>query len=293
MELTKRGIPYLVRGGIRFFEQAHIKDVLSFLKIISNPLDELAWSRALMLQSGIGAGYAEKIFKEVEKNQGDLLKVASIEFGEHLPPRVRDGLNGFKKILRGLVRENLKDHPDMLIEEVLDKGYNKHVLMTFENAQERLEDLRELVNFAHTYKSLKDFLADATLREGFRGESFAKDGAQEDLFEQLVLSTIHQAKGLEWKAVFVISLSEGLFPHAKSMSSEESLEEERRLFYVAVTRAKEELALLHPMTRFDYQAGLVINRPSVFVAELPSSVYDEIEIEESQEEKTIYLDSDE
>ena len=90
--------------------------------------------------------------------------------------------------------------------------------------------------------------------------------------------------------MFVISLSEGLFPHAKSMGSEESLEEERRLFYVAVTRAKEELALIHPMTRFDYQAGTVINRPSVFIAEIPSSVYDEIEIEESEEEKTIYLD---
>ena len=290
LELTKRGIPYLVRGGIRFFEQAHIKDVLAYLKIISNPADELAWSRALTQQPGIGAGFAEKIFKAVENEKGDLVKVSSVEFGQNMPPRVRDGLNGFKKILKSLVREGIQDHPDMLIEEVLDKGYNKHVLMNFENAQERLEDLRELVNFAHTYKSLKDFLADATLREGFRGESFAKDGEQGELFQQLVLSTIHQAKGLEWKAVFVISLSEGLFPHAKSMASEENLEEERRLFYVAVTRAKEELVLIHPMTRFDYQAGTIINRPSVFIAELPASVYDEIEIEESEEEKTIYLE---
>ena len=290
LELTKRGIPYLVRGGIRFFEQAHVKDVLSYLKIISNPMDELAWSRALMLEAGIGAGYAEKIFNEVEKTQGDLSRASAIEFGNNLPPRVREGYNGFKKILKNLIKENFKDHPDMLIEEILDKGYNKYVLMNFENAQERLEDLRELVNFAHTYKNLKDFLADATLREGFRGETFAQDAKPDEPFEQLVLSTIHQAKGLEWRAVFVISLSEGLFPHAKSMGDEEGLEEERRLFYVAVTRAKEELALMHPMTRFDYQAGTVINRPSVFVAELPSSVYDEIEIEESPEEKTIYLE---
>ena len=289
LELTKRGIPYLVRGGIRFFEQAHIKDILSYLKIISNPMDELAWGRALMLQPGIGAGYAEKIFHEVEKAGGDLVKVSSAMFGENLPPRVREGFSGFKKVLKCLVKEDLKNHPDMLIEEILDKGYNKHVLMNFENAQERLEDLRELVNFAHTYKDLKDFLADATLREGFRGETFT-EGAEAEPFEQLVLSTIHQAKGLEWKAVFVIGLSEGLFPHAKSMASEESLEEERRLFYVAVTRAKQELAMIHPMTRFDYQAGTVISRPSVFIAELPLSVYDEIEIEESPEEKTIYLE---
>ncbi len=289
LELTKRGIPYLVRGGIRFFEQAHVKDVLSFLKIVSNPMDEIAWTRALTLQPGIGAGYAEKIFQEVEKAKGDLSAVSAPGFGENLPPRVRDGLGGFKKILRCLLREDLKSHPDMLIEEVLDKGYNKHVLMNFENAQDRLEDLRELVNFAHTYKDLKDFLADATLREGFRGESFTEGAADDEAFDPLILSTIHQAKGLEWKAVFVIALSEGLFPHAKSLSSEESLEEERRLFYVAATRAKEELALIHPMTRFDYQAGTVISRPSVFIAELPSSVYDEVEIEESDEEKTIYL----
>lgn len=290
LELTKRGIPYLVRGGVRFFEQAHVKDVLAHLKVISNPLDEIAWGRALTLQPGIGGGYAEKIFNEVEKVGGDLHKAAAAEFGEKLPPKVRDGLNGFKKILRSIVREDLKDHPDMLIEEILDKGYNKHVLMNFDNAQERLEDLKELVNFAHTYKDLKDFLADATLREGFRGESFGEGGGSDEPFEQLVLSTIHQAKGLEWRAVFVIALSEGLFPHAKSLASEDQLEEERRLFYVAVTRAKEELALMHPMTRFDYQAGTVISRPSIFVAELPSSSYDEVEIEESEEEKTFYLE---
>ena len=180
LELTKRGIPYLVRGGIRFFEQAHIKDVLAYLKIVSNPTDEIAWSRALTLQPGIGAGYAEKIYAQVEKAGGDLAKASSGDFGEHLPPRVREGYSGFKRILKSLVKEDLKQHPDMLIEEILDKGYNKHVLMNFENAQERLEDLRELVNFAHTYKDLKDFLADATLREGFRGESFTTEGGKEE-----------------------------------------------------------------------------------------------------------------
>lgn len=290
LELTKRGIPYLVRGGIRFFEQAHIKDVLAHLKIISNPLDSISWSRALTLQPGIGAGFAGKIFKEVEKCGGDLAQVSAQEFGNHFPPRVREGFFNFKKILKNLLREDFQHHPDMLIEEILDKGYNKHVLMNFENAQDRLEDLRELVNFAHTYKDLKDFLADATLREGFRGETLVQGGEAQNFSEQLVLSTIHQAKGLEWGAVFVIGLSEGLFPHAKSLADEEGLEEERRLFYVAVTRAKQDLTLLHPMTRFDYQAGTVLTRPSVFIAELPSSVYDEIEIEESEDEKTIYLE---
>ena len=175
---------------------------------------------------------------------------------------------------------------------MLDNGYHQHVLLNFENARDRIEDLKELANFAHTYKNLKDFLADATLREGFKGESLlekAGDAAssEEDL---LVLSTIHQAKGLEWKAVFVIGLADGLFPHAKSMENEEELEEERRLFYVAATRAKDHLILVHAMSRYDYNAGMVINRPSCFISELPVEAYDEVEVEEGQEEKTIYLD---
>ncbi|MGH7197518.1 MAG: 3'-5' exonuclease, partial [Candidatus Omnitrophota bacterium] len=211
-------------------------------------------------------------------------------FGDALPPKIREGFTSFKRTFRALLKEGLKDHPDSLIEEVLEQGYNKHVLMNFENARERLEDLKELVNFAHTYKKLKDFLADVTLREGFRGETILEAGA-EDPREELVLSTIHQAKGLEWRAVFVIGLSEGQFPHAKSMETDEELEEERRLFYVAATRAKEDLVLVHAMTRYDYSVGTVINRPSLFVAELPSGVYDEVEVEEENaEEKTIYLE---
>lgn len=291
MELAKRGIPYIVRGGVRFFEQAHVKDVLSFLKITSNPMDEISWTRALTLQPGIGPGFAERIFRLVEKLSGDLNKILEPEFGSELPPKARDGFFNFKKILKSLLKDNVLDHPDMMIEQVLDKGYNKHVLMNFENAKDRLEDLRELVNFAHTYKKLKDFLADVTLREGFKGETILEAGQEEFASDQVVLSTIHQAKGLEWNVVFVIRLSEGQFPHARALDSEEDLEEERRLFYVASTRAKEELLFTHPMTRFDYNEGTVISRPSPFILELSSKVYDDIEVEEeNSEERTIYLD---
>ena len=290
MELARQNIPYVIRGGIRFFEQAHVKDVLSFLKILVNPADEISWTRALTLQNGIGLGYAQKIFQLTEKEPGNFEKIFESGFDAKLPPKVREGFSSFKRTLKYLLKEELKDHPDILIEEILDKGYNKHVLMNFENARDRLEDLKELVNFAHTYPNLKDFLVDVTLREGFKGESLIQAGAEEGPGEELVLSTIHQAKGLEWRAIFVIRLSEGQFPHAKSSENEDELEEERRLFYVASTRAKEELVLIHPMTRYDYQAGTVISRPSPFIAELPSDSYDDIEVEESQEEETIYLD---
>ncbi len=290
LELAKRGIPYVIRGGVRFFEQAHIKDTLSYLRLLTNPADELAWTRALTLQPGIGGGYAEKIFEAVQKEAGGLERTVLPVFGEHFPVKIREALFGFKKILKNLLKEGVSAPPDKLIEEILNNGYQKHVLLNFENARDRLEDLRELVNFAHTYKSLKEFLADVTLREGFKGESIAEGETEKREESALILSTIHQAKGLEWHAVFVIGLAEGLFPHAKSMEDEEDLEEERRLFYVAVTRAEDALILTHAMTRYDYNAGMVISRSSCFIEELPSDAYEEVEVEENQEEETIYLD---
>ena len=169
---------------------------------------------------------------------------------------------------------------------------SKHLLLNFENARDRLEDLRQLVNFAHSYKGLKDFLADVMLKEGFRGETFVEAGAERDEEAPLVLSTIHQAKGLEWKAVFVIGLSEGQFPHLKALDSEESLEEERRLFYVASTRAKDLLFLTQPMMRYDSQAGMVITRPSLFILELSHDLYEEVEVEERKTNETIYIDEE-
>lgn len=292
MELIKQGIPYVVRGGIRFFEQAHIKDVLAFLRLLVNPLDEIAWTRALTLQPGIGQGYAAKIFQSVEAQGASLEKVVGHAFGEHLPPRVKQGLYSFKQFLKPLLKEDLKGRPDMLIEEILERGYTQYVLMNFDNGKDRVEDLKELVNFAHTYRSLKSFLADTTLRENFKGESaLDSDLRQSDAHdEELVLSTIHQAKGLEWDSVFIIRLSEGQFPHAKSMESEEEIEEERRLFYVAVTRAKKDLFLMHPMMRFDYNEGMIITRSSIFLSELSSRLYDEIDVEENTEEDVIYVD---
>ena len=292
LELARRGVDYIVRGGIRFFEQAHVKDALSFLRVLYNPLDEIAWIRALMLQPGIGAAYADRLFESFEKMKTDLPAVAAPPFGNEMPARVREGLASFKKILKELLDPALRDHPDRLIENVLSGGYSKHVLLNFENARERLEDLKQLANFAHTYKTLREFLTDVTLREGFRGETLRETPGAETAQAPLVLSTIHQAKGLEWKTVFVISLAEGQFPHAKSMAEQDSLEEERRLFYVACTRAKNDLILTHPMMRYDSQAGMVINRPSPFITELPSDCYDEVEVEESSQEETIYLDDD-
>ena len=282
MELTKRNIPFIVRGGIRFFEQAHIKDVLAHVKIAINSYDEIAWLRALSIQPGIGAVYAGRLFDEFS-NLGDINKVAAKAFGRFLPQRSQMGLRNFKKIMRTIINKDLEKKPDEIIARIIDNGYGNYVMAHFDNAKDRIDDLHELVNFAHSYKSIKKLLHDITLRESFKGETI--DGALSH-DEHLVLSTIHQAKGLEWRAVFMVGLCDGQFPHSKSKEDPTQLEEERRLFYVAATRTKKDLYLLHPMTRFDYQMGTVISRKSPFLEELDTELYDRWDIREEHTEES-------
>lgn len=271
LELTKRGIPYVIRGGVRFFEQAHIKDVLSYLKIIQNPLDEISWIRCLSTHSGIGPVYADRVYQEVAKSKGQIKIIFSKNLSSILPKRAHDGFLKFVKIIKSINDASLYIQPDMMIKNVIENGYEKFCLLNFENAQDRLDDLKELINFAHGYKSLKEFLTDVTLREGFKGETFL-GGIEED--EYTILTTIHQSKGLEWKIVFIAGLCEGQFPHSKVLEDALELEEERRLFYVAVTRCKNQLYLVHPMTRYDYNYGTVIARPSQFLEEIPSGFFE-------------------
>lgn len=287
MELIKRNIPYIIRGGVRFFEQAHIKDVLSYVKIVTNPFDELAWIRALMLNPGIGVSYAGRIFGEFMK-VSDLEEVIKPKFCDFLPMRVKTGLNHFKKVLRTINDKEIIKTPDELIRKIIESGYEQYARVHFENAKDRIDDLHELINFAHQYKSINTFLHDITLRESFKGETINQSPNND---EYLVLSTIHQAKGLEWNNVFLIGLSEGQFPHAKTKEEPKAIEEERRLFYVAVTRAKNDLYLIHPITRYDYHMGTVITRKSLFLDELDSSVYEKWDIEEREHysEPTIEL----
>lgn len=284
MELTKRNIPYVVRGGVRFFEQAHIKDVLAHVKILVNPFDEISWVRALSIQSGIGTTYAGRVFDEFS-GIGDLNKIVVKRFGNNfLPERAQNGLTHFKKIMRSILDDSLSKKPDEVIRRIIDNGYANFVMTHFENAKDRIDDLHELVNFAHNYKSTRTLLHDITMRESFKGETINKAPSHD---EHLVLSTIHQAKGLEWKVIFIIGLCEGQFPHSKSISEPVELEEERRLFYVATTRTKKELYLVHPITRYDYQMGTVISRKSLFLEELNENLYDRWEIEEEPAEEYI------
>ncbi|MCX5715433.1 MAG: ATP-dependent helicase [Candidatus Omnitrophica bacterium] len=278
LQLIKQGVPYVIRGGVRFFEQAHVKDILSYLKIVQNPRDELSWIRALSLHPGIGYGYSQKVFKKTATSRLKMAESFYKEAAASVPKNAREGLGGFSNVLKKLTEPAVLERPDTMIREVLSNWYEEYMFATFEDADNRLEDIRELMNFAHSYKDLKEFLSDATLREDSRGEKSL--GPSESEGGHLVLSTIHKAKGLEWKAVFIIGLCDGQFPHPKSLEEPLQLEEERRLFYVAVTRAKDRVYLTYPVSRFDYTYGIVASGPSLFLQELDGRCYEKEDIEQ-------------
>jgi DNA helicase II / ATP-dependent DNA helicase PcrA len=267
-ELTKRGLAYDYRGGIRFFERAHIKDALSFLRIHDNPADEAAWLRVLRIQTGIGTETAARIFsacRGFEKLEEALHAGAAA-----MSDRAKGGWNDFFGSATAVL--NAEGSPSLAIRAIVKSAYGDYLDNEFPNADERREDLEQLALFAEKYASIGAFLSDSALTEGFNVGSAAPEVGDGE--EKIVLSTIHQAKGLEWDAVFVIHLYNGAFPHSRAYEEEAGLEEERRLFYVAATRARKKLFLSYPLTGGrgeDY-----LHEMSPFLRELPDTVYDEI-----------------
>ncbi|MCD6539680.1 MAG: ATP-dependent helicase [Candidatus Omnitrophica bacterium] len=263
MELIKRNLPYIVRGGLRFFEQAHIKDILSYLKILINPYDELSFKRALCLYPGVGRSYAQKIWKFLVKEKKDKEFIL-----KNIPKTARQGFKDFFKIFSKIKKE---PSPQKIL-RLLTEEYKNYCYSSFENPEDRLLDLEELTKIAQKFSDIKNFLEEVASYEEFKGETLVSNPQEEDI---LILSTIHQAKGLEWCVVFLIGCNEYDFPHPKALDSQERLEEERRLFYVAVTRAKKYVYITYPESRYTFRNGLVICRPSLFIYEIPKNLYQE------------------
>ena len=272
MEFQRRGIPFEVRSGLKFFEQAHIKDVLSFLKVLVNPHDEISWKRILKLVSGIGNITAGKIWNLIQASERPLGMIS--EATGLVPKKASAGFNIFADILRELEDDKYSSAPAAAIDYVLRQGYEDHLYNNYPNAEMRIEDIEQMSKFALRYSSLEMFLADMTL-QGVAGSGAE---AADDTGGRVVLSTVHQAKGLEWDVVFIIGMNDGRFPSAKSLRNDDE-EEERRLFYVGVTRTREALYLCYPVTSDDWQ-GMGLIRPSRFIRELPPDCFEEISVED-------------
>jgi DNA helicase-2/ATP-dependent DNA helicase PcrA len=278
IELTRRGIPYEIRSGMRFFEQRHVKDVLAFLRIAVNPKDELSWKRALKLFPRVGERAAAAVWEAVGGRPDPL---ASFQErggvrGIDLPRGAAAGLEPFRALMEKIESPAIRSSPSEAIRAVVENVYRDFARAKFGNGDARLDDLEQFAQFAQGYDSLPSFLEEITLFNELSGEDVVAAESDDD---RVVLSSVHQAKGLEWSRVIVLGLSEGRFPSYRSAVTQEGLEEERRLFYVAVTRAKNEIALVYPMLARDRYGVDVILETSRFVRELPEEAYERWTVE--------------
>jgi DNA helicase-2/ATP-dependent DNA helicase PcrA len=297
LELTKRNIPFSITSGIRFFEQAHIKDVTAYLKFVMNPRDELSFKRVVQLLPGIGAKGADKLWGELQKLLpvgGQNSEAAASEApGEppaapqpaplcapHLqacarsvPKKALVAWAEFVITVAQLEGQGIRGDAAKMIRLVMEASYEDYLKENFANYRSRQEDLEQLAIFAQQYPTMEDFLTQLALLSNVDSDE-NQPATRDD--EQIKLSTIHQAKGLEFDVVFSIMLCDGLFPSVRSLETLEGEEEERRLFYVAVTRARNELYLSYPLIRGGYgNSGDMLQSPSRFLREIPMELIEE------------------
>ena len=277
-ELIKRNVPYEVRSGVRFFEQAHIKDVVAYLRILDNPFDEVAWRRLWLMLPRVGNVTAARLWEAIAKTPNPLDAALHAALAAGLPAATQPYVKQFQQDLRSL-RAVLGDQdPSALIGAVMATGYMDYLRAKYEAHQSRLEDIQQLAVFARSYRSLRSLLSELVLLGELYGQEMAS-GSRDD--ERLVLSSVHQAKGLEWRVVFVMRMCEGDFPSDLALREEDGIEEERRIFYVATTRAKDELYLTHPIMDLSPRGnGQLMLQPSRFLREIRFTLYEQGELQE-------------
>jgi len=282
LELTRRNIPFGITSGIRFFEQAHIKDVAAYLRLVCNPCDELAFKRLTKLLPGIGGKRADKLWtvfdaqratRSGEPKSTSGIAAALQACASRVPKGAVSAWAQFAATISQLEEDSVRGNPSKMISLVFEAVYEDYLRDHYTNYRSRQEDLEQLAASAWKFSSTEEFLTQLALLTNLDAED---DRPVSTTSEQLRLSTIHQAKGLEFPVVFIIMLCDGLFPSARSMKSSEDEEEERRLFYVAITRAKNELYLSYPLMRFaQRQGGDAKQLPSRFLNEIPAELREE------------------
>ncbi|MDI6777483.1 MAG: ATP-dependent helicase [Syntrophales bacterium] len=266
MEMTRRSIPFEIRSGIRFFEQAHIKDVTSYMRIVVNPFDELAWKRVLRLHRKIGKATADRVWRFISSQAKPLTAIMTDEFLQCATKAAAPGLLKCRNTIKTILEESPERVPSEIIDVLLEGSYGEYLEESYSDAASREDDLDQLGNFSMKFDSLEDFLSELALLTNMTEEAgHDLDARGED---KVILSTIHQAKGLEWTIVFIIWCAEGMIPLARSLKDPDGEEEERRVFYVATTRAKDQLYLCYPLFNYARGMGSMVMNPSRFIREL-------------------------
>ncbi|UCH22611.1 MAG: ATP-dependent helicase [Deltaproteobacteria bacterium] len=266
IELSRAQVPFIKVGGFKFTESAHIKDVLAHLKVIANPYDRLSWYRILLLLKKVGTKTAQNLYETVA---GEKLGYRGILKIAPKSKQSRD-IEKLKELFAGIQAESMTAAQ---MGEAVINYYCPILQNRFDDYPKRLIDLEQLVTIMDRYRDLEGFLCDMALdppntsvndnlATGFEGN------------KRLVLSTVHSAKGLEWHSVFIIWALDGRFPLIHALNSQEELEEELRLMYVAATRAKENLFITYPSQVYDRGSGLVLSRPARFIDMITDNILD-------------------
>jgi DNA helicase II / ATP-dependent DNA helicase PcrA len=289
LELTRRGIPFAITSGLRFFEQAHIKDVSAFMRFVVNRRDEVSFLRMVSLLPGVGPGSAAKLWNDWLKsglagNENPPVEKWSELFLEFkVPKKSAKHWEQLCYTLDELTPAGQFATPSDMIKSILEGVYKDYLTASFDNAESRHSDLEKLSEYAGNFTDILDFLQQLSLMSSTDGQPSPSSSSIQDpqssipSRDEVTLSSIHQAKGLEWKAVFLIWLVDGQFPNGRILETDDQdmLEEERRLFYVALTRAKDKLYLTYPMMNPKSYNGDYVCRPSQFLEDFPQELVEE------------------
>ena len=302
LELSRRGIPYQITSGVRFFEQAHIKDVASFIRFVANPRDEVGFKRMVKLLPGIGGKSADSLWRSWEtsldvvagivdpgRREASSASAGITDPGYNAPIRTwsepllamqvgarsRKSWEQLAHTLDEIAPNGQPNPPSEMITSVVEAIYDDYAKAAFSNYELRREDLNQLAAFARQFKDVQEFLSQLALISNVDAEAAPNQTADT---EAVNLSSVHQAKGLEYHTVFVIWLTDGMFPSARSLETRDAIEEERRLFYVAITRARDELYLTYPHMRLNAGYGDMFQRPSRFLKEIPTQLLEDWQV---------------
>ena len=276
MELSRQNIDYQITSGVRFFEQAHIKDTVAQIRFVSNPSDLSAFKRFACLLPKIGPKTAEKLHelchRHAEANELNFCNALQAESIQKKVPK--DALEEWQSLTDTLVELSTlleKESPEAIVNAAVEGWYSQYIREIYPNWTEREEDLVSLVGFAARFDTLEELLAQLVLLA-----SEISDRSEKEAGQCLRLTTVHQAKGLEFPIVFIIGLADGLFPLKRTID-EGDIEEARRLFYVASTRAQKELYLCYPMLNSQGNTMLRLN-PSRFIQEIDPALFQTLKI---------------
>ena len=267
IELARHNIPFVKRGGFQFMETAHVKDLLAHMRILANPQDAISWNRVLLLLEGVGPGACQKIVRWLTDGGNAVERLRSYP----AQGKIAHGLRTLAQVLEEAGQAEFPAEQAQYLMQyyapILKQNYP-------DDHPKRLRDMEHFQGMTERYRSLERLLSDMALEPP--NDSIAGVLAVDPDEGPLVLSTIHSAKGLEFHSVFIIWALEGRFPSFYNTSSADELEEERRLLYVAATRAKQNLFISYPTRVFDKGLRMVLSRPSQFIDGIPQRLLEPV-----------------